>query len=124
MAKSYYLDNAVLQAVLAAVPYTSPSAVYVALYTSAPGPTGGASAQLAQAWRQRLEKLIGPEWGLLAELLEAKRRRLLKTTANPARRRRILVAMGALKFARLLKRQGRRAASRAMNRLIRLGIGD
>jgi len=41
MAKSYYLDNAVLQAVLAAVQYTSPSAVYVALYTSAPGPTGG-----------------------------------------------------------------------------------
>jgi hypothetical protein len=41
MAKSYYLDNAVLQAVLAAVPYTSPSAVYVALYTAAPGPTGG-----------------------------------------------------------------------------------
>ena len=41
MAKSYYLDNAVLQAVLAAVQYTSPSAVYVALYTAAPGPTGG-----------------------------------------------------------------------------------
>jgi hypothetical protein len=41
MAKSYYLDNAVLQAVLAAVQYTSPSVVYVALYTAAPGPTGG-----------------------------------------------------------------------------------
>jgi len=41
MAKSYYLDNAVLSAVLDGVPYTSPTQVTVALYTSAPGPGGG-----------------------------------------------------------------------------------
>ena len=41
MAKSYYLDNAILEAVLCNTPYTSPSPVYVALYTAAPGPTGG-----------------------------------------------------------------------------------
>ncbi len=41
MAKSYYLDNAFLQAALQNTPYTSPATVYVALYTVAPGPTGG-----------------------------------------------------------------------------------
>ena len=41
MAKSYYLDNALLEAALRAVSYTSPATVYVALYTAAPGPTGG-----------------------------------------------------------------------------------
>ena len=41
MAKTYYLDNAMLEAALRNVSYTSPATVYVALYTSAPGPTGG-----------------------------------------------------------------------------------
>ena len=41
MAKSYYLDNAFLEAALRAVSYTSPATAYVALYTAAPGPTGG-----------------------------------------------------------------------------------
>ena len=41
MAKSYYLDNVLLEAALRAVSYTSPATVYVALYTAAPGPTGG-----------------------------------------------------------------------------------
>jgi len=41
MAKSTYLDNAVLNAVLTASTYTSPSTVYVALYTATPGPGGG-----------------------------------------------------------------------------------
>jgi hypothetical protein len=56
--------------------------------------------------------------------LEAKRRRLMKTTADPALRRRILVAIGDPKFARLLKHKGSRAASRAMERLIELAIDD
>lgn len=41
MAKSTYLDNALLNAVLADTAYTSPATVYVALYTAAPGPSGG-----------------------------------------------------------------------------------
>jgi hypothetical protein len=41
MAKSYYLDNALLEAALRNISYSSPATVYVALYTSAPGPTGG-----------------------------------------------------------------------------------
>jgi hypothetical protein len=41
MAKSTYLDNALLNAVLVNTPYTSPATVYVALYTATPGPTGG-----------------------------------------------------------------------------------
>ena len=41
MAKSYYLDNAFLSAVLNGVAYTSPTQILVALYTSSPGPGGG-----------------------------------------------------------------------------------
>ena len=41
MAKSYYLDNIMLEAALRAVAYTSPATAYVALYTGAPGPSGG-----------------------------------------------------------------------------------
>jgi len=41
MAKSYYLDNAMLNAVLANTAYTSPATVYVALFTATPGPSGG-----------------------------------------------------------------------------------
>jgi hypothetical protein len=40
-AKSTYLDNAVLAAVLTQTPYTSPSTVYAALYTVAPTAGGG-----------------------------------------------------------------------------------
>ena len=41
MAKSYYLDNAFLSAALTATAYTSPPAVYCALFTVTPGPSGG-----------------------------------------------------------------------------------
>ena len=41
MAKSTYLDNALLNAVLVNTAYTSPATVYVALYTATPGPSGG-----------------------------------------------------------------------------------
>ena len=41
MAKSYYLDNALLNAVLNGVAYVAPAAITVALYTAAPGPSGG-----------------------------------------------------------------------------------
>jgi hypothetical protein len=41
MAKSSYLDNALLNAVLVNTTYTSPATVYVALYTATPGPGGG-----------------------------------------------------------------------------------
>ena len=40
-AKSYYLDDAILGAVLKATTYTSPTDVYVALYTVAPTASGG-----------------------------------------------------------------------------------
>jgi hypothetical protein len=40
-AKSYYLDDAIINAVLRNTSYTSPATVYVALYTVAPSPSGG-----------------------------------------------------------------------------------
>lgn len=39
--KSNYLENAILNHVLGAQTYTPPGTVYVALYTTAPGETGG-----------------------------------------------------------------------------------
>ena len=41
MAKSYYLDNAFLNAGLRATAYTPPPTVYCALFTVTPGPSGG-----------------------------------------------------------------------------------
>ncbi len=41
MPKTYYLSNSMLNAALRQVPYTSPVAVYVALFTAAPSVNGG-----------------------------------------------------------------------------------
>lgn len=41
MPKSTYLSNALLNAVLRDTPYTSPTLVYLALYTASPGVGGG-----------------------------------------------------------------------------------
>lgn len=43
MAKSYYLDNAVLNAALCGVAYASPTQILVGLFTASPGPGGGGS---------------------------------------------------------------------------------
>jgi len=43
MPKSYYFDNAVLNAALLNVAYPTPTSVWVALYTTSPDPTGGGS---------------------------------------------------------------------------------
>lgn len=41
MSKTNYLETAMLNHVLRAVPYTPPATIYVALYTAAPGEAGG-----------------------------------------------------------------------------------
>lgn len=82
--------------------------------------TGGASAHLARIWRERLERLIGPEWARLARLLASKRRRVLTANFDPEKRRRLLIALAQPKFARLIKSEGVPAASAAMDALIRL----
>jgi hypothetical protein len=41
MAKSYYLEDNLLNYVLNNTLYTAPTAVYLALYTVSPGPSGG-----------------------------------------------------------------------------------
>ena len=50
--------------------------------------TGGASAALARTLRERLEQAVGPEWGQLATLLEARRARILAQVAEPGARHR------------------------------------
>ncbi|MFH0938863.1 MAG: bifunctional precorrin-2 dehydrogenase/sirohydrochlorin ferrochelatase [Planctomycetota bacterium] len=80
--------------------------------------TGGASAHLAQHWRRRLEKQIGPEWSALTAMLAVKRRQVLARTADVALRKQILVALSQPKFAALIRRDSVAAASRTMDRLI------
>ena len=41
MPKTYYLDGALINAALRMVPYTSPAASYVALFTTSPTQSGG-----------------------------------------------------------------------------------
>lgn len=65
MAKSYYLDNAVLNAVLLGVAYTSPTGVTVALYTVAPGPGGGGSEVTGGGYARATATFGGPTNGVL-----------------------------------------------------------
>lgn len=48
--KSDYLENAILNAVLRAVSYTSPATVYIGLYTAAPTDAGGGTEVSGNAY--------------------------------------------------------------------------
>ncbi len=80
--------------------------------------TGGASSALARECRKRLERLVSPEWGRLAEMLEQRRERIMKRVAEPAIRRRLLQRLGSLRWAALIRTQGAREAGRRMDALI------
>jgi len=80
--------------------------------------TGGASAALARAMRERLEKALGEEWGVVAELLEARRKSVHARVGNPMLRRTLLLKLGSRKIVALAKKSGRAAVAREMDRLI------
>jgi siroheme synthase-like protein len=80
--------------------------------------TGGASAALARHWRKRLEKIAGPEWGELAGLLEPRRERVLREITDEAARVKLLRQLAAPRWAAVIKRQGAKAAAKAMDKLI------
>lgn len=80
--------------------------------------TNGASAALARTLRERLERLIGPEWGELAALLDERRERILKQVADPAERRALLQRLAAPKWAGAIKVHGAKRAARDMDTLI------
>jgi precorrin-2 dehydrogenase / sirohydrochlorin ferrochelatase len=80
--------------------------------------TGGASAALARHWRQHLEKIAGLEWGILSELLETRRARILRQIADDSIRATLLRQLAAPRWAALIKKSGRRHAAAQMDELI------
>jgi precorrin-2 dehydrogenase/sirohydrochlorin ferrochelatase len=82
--------------------------------------TGGASASLARAMRERLEKALGEEWGLVAELLEQRRKSVHARVSDPVVRRALLLKLGSAKLVALAKKSGRATVAREMDRLIDL----
>jgi hypothetical protein len=65
MAKSYYLDNAMLNAVLLGVAYTSPTQILVGLFTASPGPGGGGSEVAAGGYARTAATFSSPSNGVL-----------------------------------------------------------
>jgi precorrin-2 dehydrogenase/sirohydrochlorin ferrochelatase len=80
--------------------------------------TGGASAALARTVRGHMEKQVGAEWGVLAEILSARREKIQKGVASPERRSRLLQKLGAIRWVRLVKRSGRRKVEQLIDREI------
>lgn len=60
MPKTTYFDDAVLNAALLATPYTSPSNVYVALYTSSPTVGGGGTEVSGGGYARQLATFTTP----------------------------------------------------------------
>ncbi len=81
--------------------------------------TGGASAALAAAWRQKLEATIGPEWTVWVGELERIRARILREIPNESVRRALLQDLGRLRWARAVKTQGLAKVRREVDGLIR-----
>lgn len=80
--------------------------------------TGGASPTLARAWRMKLEKMIGPEWGEWVALLEQKRQHILSNIRDETRRVRLLQRLGDLSWAKRVKRKGIAHVRREVDKLI------
>ncbi len=65
-AKSDYLEAAVLNAVLRNVSYTSPSTVYVALYTASPSDVGGGTEVTGGSYARQIITFSAPSGGVCA----------------------------------------------------------
>jgi precorrin-2 dehydrogenase/sirohydrochlorin ferrochelatase len=81
--------------------------------------TGGASAALASAWRQRLERIIGPEWEQWLAELEKNRQRILREIKSESVRRKLLQELGALRWGTLVRTKGLAHARAEAKKLIR-----
>jgi len=80
--------------------------------------TGGASAALARSLREHLETQLGDEWSILAGLLEARRKNILRLVKDPETRRELLSELGSARWARRIRQNGETAAAREMDALI------
>src|SRR5574338_1733522 len=63
MPKSTYLDNSMINAGLRGVPFTPPVAIYVALYTVAPGVGGGGTEVTGGAYARQTVTFSAPVSG-------------------------------------------------------------
>lgn len=81
--------------------------------------TGGSSAALARSMRERLETALGEEWGVAAELLDARRSAILKRIPDADVRRKLLQKLGSAAVVREIKRSGRAAVAKKMDQWIR-----
>jgi hypothetical protein len=64
MPKSYYLDGNILNAVLRGIPYTSPVASYVALFTTSPTRAGGGVEVSGGSYARRPATWTAPSSGM------------------------------------------------------------
>jgi siroheme synthase (precorrin-2 oxidase/ferrochelatase) len=74
---------------------------------------------LARAWREKLEKMIGPEWGAWVALLETKRQHILSEVRDEAQRVRLLRRLGDMRWANRVKRKGIAHVHREVDKLIK-----
>jgi len=66
MPKTYYLDNNLLNLALRGIPFTPPTSVNVALYTVAPGVSGGGTEVSGGGYGRQLATFTVPASGLVS----------------------------------------------------------
>jgi len=81
--------------------------------------TGGSSAALARTVREHFEKRVGPEWGVLSEILSARREKIQKGIADPGARSELLQNLGGMRWVRTVKLRGRKRAEQLIDREIK-----
>jgi len=70
MPKTYYLDGSVINAALRAIPYTSPLASYVALYTTSPTKAGGGTEVTGGSYSRQTCTWTAPVNGQSTNLID------------------------------------------------------
>ena len=80
--------------------------------------TGGASAELARTLREKIENVVGPEWGVFVALLKERRAHVIAMFDDLAVRRSVLKKLGATRWLNVIRKHGARGAAREMDRLI------
>jgi len=71
MPKTYYLDNSMINAALRATPYTSPIAVHLALFTTAPTVGGGGTEVSGGSYARQLITWTAPVNGQSSNVADA-----------------------------------------------------
>lgn len=66
MAKTYYLENALLNAVLRVTAWSPPAAVFLALFTATPGPSGGGTEVAGNGYARKAITFAEPVNGSMA----------------------------------------------------------